>query len=94
MIPVGRNFWTELFSLIKKANKQNVVVFCVGGHGRTGTCVASLMTVMLGIHGGRAISNIRQDYCKKAIETKTARRFRAALTAPLQKGGPAKPNKK
>jgi len=85
VIPVGRKFWSDFFSLIKKAKKKNVVVFCVGGHGRTGTCVASFMTVMLKIHGGQAIRTIREGYCREAVETKVQEDYVRALTLPTVK---------
>jgi hypothetical protein len=87
VIPAGRLFWAEFFALIKKNQKQNVVVFCIGGHGRTGTCVASFMTVMLGIHGGKAIRSVRDGYCKQAVETKEQEDYVRSMTAPAEKGG-------
>lgn len=86
VIAADRFFWKELFRLIKENQKQNVVVFCVGGHGRTGTFVGSLMTVMLEIHGGRAIRSIRDGYCKRAIETSVQEDYVRRMTA-MKKGG-------
>lgn len=87
VIKAGPSFWAEFFALMKNNQKQNVVVFCIGGHGRTGTCVASFMTVMLGIHGGKAIRAIRDGYCKEAIETKEQEAYVRSMTAPAEKGG-------
>ena len=46
-----------------------IEIACMGGHGRTGTYLASLM-VRLGWGPTDAIEYIRNNYCKKAIETK------------------------
>jgi len=84
-IPAGSAFWAEFFRLIQDNQKKNVVVFCIGGHGRTGTCVASFMTVLLGIHGGEAIRFIRSGYCKQAIETREQETYVRSMTT--KKGG-------
>jgi hypothetical protein len=86
VIPAGRRFWERFFQLIQDNQKKNVVVFCIGGHGRTGTCVASFMTVMLGIHGGQAMRIIRDDYCKQAVEGKKQEDYVRSMTAPGPKG--------
>ena len=87
VIHADRFFWSQFFRLIKDNQKKNVVIFCVGGHGRTGTCVACFMTVMLGIHGGKAIRAIRDGYCKKAVETKEQEDYVRSMTAPAEKEG-------
>lgn len=45
-----------------------VEVGCIGGHGRTGTLAAALM-VHEGVPAEEAITKVRRDYCKHAIET-------------------------
>jgi hypothetical protein len=40
---------------------------CIGGHGRTGTFLAALVTHMTGITD--SIAYVRENYCKKAVET-------------------------
>ena len=47
----------------------NIEIGCHGGHGRTGTLVASLC-VMHGETAEDAIARIRLEYCDRAIETK------------------------
>ncbi len=85
VIRAGQLFWTEFFRLIKDNQKQNVVVFCIGGHGRTGTCIASFMTVILGIHSGEAIQAIRDGYCKGAFETKEQEDYVSNITCPAER---------
>lgn len=85
VIRAGTLFWTQFFRLIKDNQKQNVVVVCIGGHGRTGTCIASFMTVMLGIHSGKAIQAIRDGYCEGTIETKEQENYVSSMTFPAEK---------
>ena len=40
---------------------------CIGGHGRTGTFLAALLSVVAGEVD--AITYVREHYCKKAVET-------------------------
>lgn len=48
------------------ANKK-IHLGCIGGHGRTGTVLAALTKVMLGEVD--AITYVRDNYCKKAVES-------------------------
>jgi hypothetical protein len=61
-------FWTDLVNYLKK-DKLRMVMFCIGGHGRTGTALASLMVVGLGWKPKEAIEWIHKNYCEEAIET-------------------------
>lgn len=49
-----------------KAGKS-IEIGCLGGHGRTGTCLASLL-VLQGMNPKKAIRRIRARYCQHAIE--------------------------
>ncbi len=49
--PAERKFWEKLYSLIQENGYKNILFFCVGGHGRTGTAGACLKTVASNIHG-------------------------------------------
>lgn len=52
---------------------RRVHVGCIGGHGRTGTLIAALVSV---IHeNADAISWVREHYCKSAVETKEQVQF-------------------
>lgn len=46
---------------------------CIGGHGRTGTFLAALVTVMSGEKD--SISYVRNNYCKKAVESQEQVKF-------------------
>jgi len=62
-------FWVDLANYIRKGKKK-LLIFCIGGHGRTGTAVATLMVVTLGWSADRAIGWVRKNYCREAIENK------------------------
>lgn len=62
-------FWEELIEAVKGEGGK-MVLFCQGGHGRTGTALACLMIVHLGYGADEAIDWIRDNYCAKAIESK------------------------
>ena len=78
VLAAGREFWEAFADGIAKEKK--VLIHCDGGHGRTGTAVACLMTVALGIHGGEAIRRVREAYCREAIETKEQEQYVRSMT--------------
>lgn len=84
VFPVGRDFWVALYEALIKDGYKKVVFFCEGGHGRTGTAVGCLMTVALNIHGGRAIKEIRENYCRQAIESKKQEDYVRSMTKIIQ----------
>lgn len=61
-------FWIELREYLAET-KQNMLIFCMGGHGRTGTAIAALL-ISSGWKAKAAIEWIRKNYCHEAIETK------------------------
>lgn len=46
---------------------KKVHVGCIGGHGRTGMVLAALAKILLS--EADAVNYVRQNYCKKAVET-------------------------
>lgn len=50
------------------AEGKHVHLGCIGGHGRTGTVIAALVKTINGTKD--AITWVRENYCKKAVETK------------------------
>lgn len=69
VVELPRQFWVELLQHVEK-NKKRMVVFCEGGHGRTGTAVATMLVVGCGMLPQDAISWVRREYCNRAIESK------------------------
>lgn len=54
------------------ANKK-IHAGCIGGHGRTGMVLSALVKVLLGTED--AITYVRENYCKKAVESAAQVRF-------------------
>lgn len=63
-------FWKDLVDVIR-AQKQDTLIACIGGHGRTGTCL-SILAFLMGIKEAQInpIEFIRKSYCKKAVENR------------------------
>lgn len=61
-------FWAEFHKLAKASGRHNVLFFCEGGHGRTGTALASILTVVCGKTWSDARNFVRKQYCSEAVE--------------------------
>lgn len=68
VIKLPREFWIELFHYLRD-NNFRMLVFCQGGHGRTGTAIAVMLCIALGYNPKQAIEWVRRNYCTEAIET-------------------------
>jgi hypothetical protein len=62
------DFWRELLAAVKD-NGGKLLVFCVGGHGRTGTAIAALLIAM-GWKAEDARQWVWKNYCENAIENR------------------------
>lgn len=62
--PVGLEFWQQLWAKLP----EKTVIACMGGHGRTGTCLAAFM-IANGVDFYSAVETVRKEHCEKAIET-------------------------
>lgn len=61
----GTKFWQILAERIK-ARHMPILVYCFGGHGRTGTA----LSILYGLWGqSDPISHIRKVYCNEAVES-------------------------
>lgn len=67
--PLSRNDWTNILKEVVSIGKD-VLVFCMGGHGRTGTALAILGGLCGAFNPKNAVASIRKYYCKYAVETK------------------------
>jgi hypothetical protein len=63
-VHVGIRWWMRLLELLP----AHTCVCCVGGHGRTGTALAALL-VASGMDAETAIRTVREQHCRRAIET-------------------------
>jgi hypothetical protein len=68
VINLPREFWVKLLTYLEE-NEKKMLVMCTGGHGRTGTALAVMMTMALEYTPEMAINWIHRHYCKEAIET-------------------------
>jgi hypothetical protein len=80
----GLAFWKGLIGILP--NPGTVLVCCVGGHGRTGTALASMriVTAIDGVSAAQAIAEIRQWHCKHAVESISQERYLQALATRAQ----------
>lgn len=82
-LPYG--FWHDLMQYIVQ-NGKRALVFCLGGHGRTGTALASML-VARGESAPEAIRKIREHYCDEAIETVPQEEYIAEMAKQRQARG-------
>ena len=68
VVNLPRQFWVDLLNYIA-VNDFKLLVFCDGGHGRTGTAIATMMCLALDYEPTEAIEWVRKNYCYSAIET-------------------------
>jgi hypothetical protein len=74
----GLAFWHGLIGILP--DPGNVLVCCIGGHGRTGTAIASIViATQPGITAKAAIDYVRTRHCKQAIESLAQERYLCAL---------------
>ena len=74
----GREVWTDLAADLMELmdNGMDVLVACMGGHGRTGMAVAILAGLMRpDIIGDDPLTWIRTVYCWEAVETLDQERY-------------------
>ena len=65
-------FWQQLLRVVQR--KRRTLVFCMGGQGRTGTCLGILAMLSQRITGEEAIKLVRATYKVHAVETKEQER--------------------
>jgi hypothetical protein len=63
--------WLNIVELFRN-RKQNVVIYCTGGHGRTGTALA-ILAYLMGVipKYDDPVKWIRDHYCEECVETKS-----------------------
>jgi hypothetical protein len=83
--PARIGFWRSLYDGIKEDGFKKVCFCCTGGHGRTGTALASMLAVINKNSGDRAIEYVRDTYCKKAVEGREQEEYVRRLGAAAKK---------
>lgn len=76
---VRPEFWVALHQEVKRRDIKNVLFYCMGGHGRTGTALASILVMNGTYTGPGATEFVRKHYCKKAVESKSQDEYLAGL---------------
>jgi hypothetical protein len=66
---VKPTFWKALHEYIKSRSWDKVCLHCEGGHGRTGTAMASILMATQMWPMDKAVAFVRNKYCIKAVET-------------------------
>ncbi len=69
-----KEFWIQLLTMVK-AKKAKLLTFCVGGHGRTGTALASMLVTEFNYGAQQAIDWVKTTYCSKAIEAVSQEKY-------------------
>lgn len=68
IVPFNRAWWENLLSIIAKVDGA-VLLYCMGGHGRSGTAAAILCTLAGMVpEGADPVQWVRDKYCKKVVE--------------------------
>lgn len=65
---LDKEWWTKLATLLKQEKKE-VLVRCMGGHGRTGTAMAILINLLW--KTPNPIVYLRKEYCEEAVESQS-----------------------
>lgn len=78
VIALPQSFWIKLIQYLEKENKR-LLVFCDGGHGRTGTALAILMCLSMDMTPEEAILWLKQNYCSQVVETEGQKAYIARM---------------
>lgn len=65
--PLKPEFWGILWDAIQTQGYTDIVFTCLGGHGRTGTSLCSVL-IAAGLTAEEAVTTIRSNYCSQAVE--------------------------
>lgn len=68
--PVPLKFFKMLHQEIVKAKFKNVLISCMGGHGRTGTALAAILVAAFNYEPEDAVDFVHTNYCEEAIESR------------------------
>lgn len=70
-LAVPLRFWHSAVRLMARELPKggHVIITCTGGHGRTGTCLASILLAHSERSATNVIDYIRETHCQDAIET-------------------------
>ena len=91
---LSKEDWKVIVEELREARKEEripeeMLVCCVGGHGRTGTCLAILASLM-GACEGDPVKFVRKKYCKNCVESNGQLDYIEEVCEVEVKEGPAK----
>lgn len=89
-IPPLREPWWDTLAAYLAEVKGHVAIYCMGGHGRTGTA-ASILACKLGwvAHDACPVEWLREIYCKEVVESEEQIRYIESMTGYKVKASPA-----
>lgn len=68
--PVRKGFWLKLHEWVKANEEINkVIVYCMGGHGRTGTALSGVLVEASSYKPEDAVAFVRKHYCDRTVES-------------------------
>jgi hypothetical protein len=69
-IPLGRDWWAAFVSALRRID-GDVVLYCMGGHGRTGTAASILAVLCEWVPANQCpVTWVRNAYCRETVESK------------------------
>jgi len=83
--PLPFQFWKDLLQEFRSRGKSGkpfkVLIFCVGGHGRTGTALTALYMIQNKGKIGAidAMTSVRESYCSHAVESESQKTYLKGL---------------
>ena len=77
--PVRPGFWRALYEQAKQRGVGRVLLYCTGGHGRTGTALAATLIEVCDYTAEDAVAYVRKAHCTSAVETEGQLRYLASL---------------
>lgn len=79
-------FWQKVWEIMPVApddlpasQAPHTIICCMGGHGRTGTCMAALLIANAGFSMANAVNFVRYNHCIKAVESQVQFTYLRAL---------------
>ncbi len=90
IVPFDRAWWESLLAMISQIDGA-VLLYCMGGHGRSGSA-AAILCALAGLvpEGDDPVAWVRQKYCQKVVESDEQCRYIQLITGRTVMVGPAK----
>lgn len=73
-------FWRAVHEEAKRRGIKKVLFYCIGGHGRTGTALASILVEVSKKKPEEAVEYVRKNYCPDAVESGAQKDYLKSLS--------------